>query len=337
MPAYHDGKIDVHTHKLPQTYREALERASLGSSIRFPAWSPTMHLEMMDRHGIGASILSIAYPGTHWGDAEAAKRLARRLNEEAAETVAAEPRLGSFATLPLPDVALACAEAVHALDVLKLDGVSVLASYAGKYLGHPDYDPLLEVLNERAAAVHVHPTVHPSTETVALGVPNFLLEYPFDTTRAAVGLLFADALERYPNVKFILSHGGGTLPFLVWRIAAIATWQMSQPPADEAFLKERFRTSLTTRYEAVTPELIRSLVRRFWFDTALSPDRGTLSAVREIADPARILFGSDWPYAYETFVAAEIAELEKPNTATQHERVAIDRGNALALVPRLAA
>ncbi len=331
-----EGRIDVHCHSVPPSYREALQDASLGANVRIPEWNPELALAMMDRHGIAASVTSLSVPGTHLGNDREAQLLARRCNEEAADIVAKHPRLGAFGTLPLPNVELACQEAAYALDTLELDGIGLLTGYGGQYLGHPDYDPLLAVLDQRSAVVHIHPAVHPSTKSVSLGIPNFVLEYPFDTTRAAVNLLFADALERFPNIKFILSHGGGTLPFLAWRVSAIATWQLSQPPASERFLKNNFQTRLTAKYDEVTPDLMRSLLRRFWYDTALAPDHGSMAAIRAVADPSRILFGSDWPYAYETFVADEIRQLGSAGTVSETERRDIERNNAKALFPRFA-
>jgi len=330
-------RIDVHCHSLLPSYKKALQDAALGVNVRLPPWSPELALDMMDRHNIAASITSISVPGTHLGDDDKARDLARRCNDEAAAMTARNGRLGAVATLPLPSVGFACGEAERALDQLNLDGVGLLTGYHGKYLGHPDYDELLAVLNDRAAVVLIHPAVHPSTRMVELGVPNFVLEYPFDTTRAATNLLFADALERFPNIKFVLSHGGGTLPFLAWRIAAIAAWQMSTPPAGERFLKDNFPTALTTKYDVVTPDLVYALLKRFWFDTALVPDRAALGAVRELADENRILFGSDWPYAYDVAVEDEVRQIECDAALPAEVRSRIERLNAFALFPRVKA
>src|SRR4029077_1312197 len=129
--------------------------------------------------------LSLGARGVHFGDDARAAELARALNDEAAGICACSPRLGSFATLPLPDIDSACTEASRALGGLGLDGVLLLTSYGGCYLGHPSYDPLLEVLDAHEATVLVHPAVHPSMDHIDVGVPAFMLEYPFDTTRAA--------------------------------------------------------------------------------------------------------------------------------------------------------
>jgi 6-methylsalicylate decarboxylase len=330
-----DGLVDVHLHAMPTRYKAALQQA-LGPSARTPDWSPEQALEMMDRHHIEAAVLSLSAPGVHFGDDARARELARALNDEAAEISARYPRLGSFATLPLPDTESACTEAIRALDVLGLDGVAILTSYAGCYLGHPSYDPLLEVLDAHEATVFVHPAVHPSMDQVDIGVPRFMLEYPFETTRAAVNMIFADVLERFPRVRFILSHGGGTLPYLSWRIATIAMRQLSQPPAHERGLRDRYPTPLTTRRETVTADSVKRLMRRFYFDVALTADPSGLGALVAFADPSRILFGSDWPYAHEQIVADEMCSINDETVVPVTARVRIGRANAAALFPRLA-
>lgn len=328
-------RIDVHNHSVFPTYRTAL-RAKLGDKVRLPAWSPELALELMDRQGIHAAVTSIGTPGTHLGDDTDARVLARDCNDEAAAMSADFPRLGAFATLPIPAVEAACEEALRSLDELELDGVCLLASYQGRYLGHPDFDPVLEVLNERAATILVHPTVHPSTQQVDVNVPHFMVEYPFDTTRAAVNLLFADALERFPRIRFILAHAGGVLPYLVWRISAVATYQLSDPPADERFLRDNYQNALITRLGSVTPGDVKDLLGRFYYDTALSPTNVQLSALQDLTTPSHILFGSDWPYAYENFVSAEVESLGNQTVFSDKEMAKINRENALGLFPRLA-
>ena len=93
--------------------------------------------------------------------------------------------------------------------MLKHDGVSLFASYGENFLGDPLFDPLLEALDERGAVVFVHPGLHPSSKGFALPWPAFMMEYLFDTTRAAVNLVFSGAIDRFPRIRFILPHAGG--------------------------------------------------------------------------------------------------------------------------------
>jgi predicted TIM-barrel fold metal-dependent hydrolase len=312
------NRIDVHFHAIPEFYRNALTEAGRGATISTgtPAWSEAAAREVMDANDIATAILSISQPGVHFGDDAAARRLARRCNSYFAEKIAREPaRFGSFAVTPLPEIAGALEEIAFALDELRLDGVGLLASYGEKFLGDPVFDPVLELLNERHATVFVHPNFHPASRRIDLGLPGFVVEFPFDTTRAAVNLIFSGAPTRFSNVRFILAHAGGTLPYLAPRLEAAL--------------------AIDRRYVGIAPEQIRSAIRSFWYDTALSAGPAALLALQAVADPARIVFGSDWPYAPPKLVSDSIAGL------TAHLsppiRQAVESKNATALFPRLAA
>ena len=302
-------RIDVHCHTIPDFFREAVrESGHVSTSGVFPPWNPQLALETMDRNGIAAAITSISYPGVHFGDDAKARALARRCNEFAGDLIARWPaRFGAFATLPLPDIDGSLLE----LEASRLEGVCLLASYNGVYLGESLYDPLLEDLDRRGTVVFIHPGMHPSSRETGLRWPGFMMEFLFDTTRAAVNLLFSGALERYPRIRFILAHAGGVLPYFSWRLAVA--------PMISPLLK------------GWTEERILAGIRSFWFDTALSPGPQTLGCLREVAEPARILFGSDWPFAPEGVTTKSVAALDAMDGA---QRRSIGRDNALALFPR---
>jgi predicted TIM-barrel fold metal-dependent hydrolase len=329
------GRIDVHCHSMTPAYRAAI--ANLGAIIRTPDWSPPMALEFQDRHGIAAGVYSLSVPGTHHGDDAKARILARRVNEESAEFVARNSkRFGAYATLPIPDMDGACEAARQALDVMKLDGVGLLASYDGVYLGQPLFDPLFEVLNERSTVVLIHPNNHPTTVNVKTGISpgigNFLIEFLFDTTRSALNLMFTGALDRFPKIRFILAHAGGTLPYTAWRLADIIGRQMTVAPWDS-----QYPSPFMQRYAGrVTPELVFSQLRRFWYETALAAGPSTMGSLKAVADPTRIVFGSDWPYCPSEMADDMIAALADNTMLDAGERAAIERGNALALFPRFA-
>lgn len=330
------GRIDVHCHSMSPAYRAAIK--AISPIIRTPEWTPEKALAFFDRHRMAAGILSLSTPGTHLGDDAAARDLARRVNEEAASYIAAAPsRFGAFATLPIPDIEGACREAEFALDVLKLDGVGLLASYEGVYLGDPRFEPLMQVLDARRAVVLIHPNNHPTTEQVKRGISpgigNFLVEFLFDTTRAALNLVFFDVLERYPNIRFILCHAGGTLPYVAWRLADIMTRQMNEPPWDT-----QYPSPFMTRHgKGLTREMVFSELKRFWYETALSAGRQSLATLKEVAAPERILFGSDWPYCPDTMTGDMLEDRLGSGMFTAEQQQAIDRGNALQLFPRFAA
>ncbi|TMJ67531.1 MAG: amidohydrolase, partial [Alphaproteobacteria bacterium] len=207
-------RIDVHFHLIPPFYREAVYAAGRGPAIgRYPEWTPQLGLDLMDAYGTEVALTSLAQPGVGFGSEASARALARRCNDYAAELIARWPkRFGAFGTVPMGSMQDALEEIAYSLDALKFAGVSLFASYGEHFLGDARFDPVLEILNERAAVVFVHPGLHPSSAALALPWPSFIMEYLFDTTRAAVNLIFSGALERFPRIRFILPHAGGLVP-----------------------------------------------------------------------------------------------------------------------------
>jgi 6-methylsalicylate decarboxylase len=310
-------RIDVHFHLLPQFYCDMVYAAGRGPAMgRYPAWSPELALEAMDRFGIETALTSLGQPGVGFVDPEAARALARRCNEYAADMNMKWPkRFGAFATLPMSHPDHTIAEIDHALDTLKFAGVNLFASYGEIFLGDPDLDPVMEALNARDAVVFLHPGLNPSSQGLKLPWPAFMMEYLFDTTRAAANLVFGGALERFPNIRFILPHAGGLVPYFSWRLA--------QSPAIDPRMPQK-------SYD----EVMR-LLGRFWYDNALSPGEAAWASLRTVASPDRIVFGSDWPFGKEPVIAEAVRTYEALDSIGPELRAAIDRGNALSLFPSL--
>jgi predicted TIM-barrel fold metal-dependent hydrolase len=308
-------RIDPHFHIIPAFYAEAVYAAGSGPAIgRYPDWSPELALEIMDRFDIAAAITSLAQPGVGFCPAAEAKALARRCNDYAAELNARWPkRFGAFGTVPMADIAGAVDEVGHALDTLKFSGVSLFASYDGKFLGDPAFDPVMAALNERDAIVFVHPGTHPTNKLLQLPWPGFMMEYLFDTTRAVVNLVFGGALARYPRVRYILPHAGGLVPYFSWRLSV-------SPMID-------------ARLPQISREDVFAQLKRFWYDIALSPAEQTWGCLQRVAAPDRIVFGSDWPFA-NARVTAEAMTSYEALALVPAQRAAIDRDNALKLFPQ---
>ena len=198
--------------------------------IDLPDWSPSAALKFMDGHGIATGVLSVSTPGVHLGDDAEARKWAREVNEYTADLVRADPgRFGLFATLTLPDVEGAIAEAGYALDTLHADGVVLLANNAGRYLGDPGFAPLLAYLHSRQAIVFVHPGELPA-EPVP-GIPSFTADFLLDTTRTAISLILSGAMKKYHGIKFILAHAGGFVPYIAYRILLTMVSQENKAPA----------------------------------------------------------------------------------------------------------
>src|ERR1700691_2180615 len=215
--------VDVHHHILPDVFWRATNDAHNPVGGISPApWSKESTLSFMDDAGIDVAITSISTPGVHMGDDAAARDLARRVNELSAELIQERPdRFGGFAALPLPDVDGALRELEYGLDVLKLDGVVLFSNARGIYLGDKRFKPLFDEFERRKAVVFVHPTASPDPSAHSLGLPDTLIDFTADTTRAVTQLHYGNTFARTKNVKYIFSHAGGTVPYLATRIGVV--------------------------------------------------------------------------------------------------------------------
>jgi predicted TIM-barrel fold metal-dependent hydrolase len=308
-------RIDVHFHLIPPFYSEAVYAAGRGPALgRYPDWTPQLALDLMDACGIEVALTSLAQPGVGFGSAAEGEALARRCNDYAAELIARWPqRFGAFGTVPMRATQGALDEIAYCYDTLKLDGVSLFASYGEKFLGDPSFDPVLDALNGRDAVVFIHPGLHPSSKGLALPWPAFMMEYLFDTTRAVVNLTFSGAIERFPRIRFILPHAGGLVPYLAWRLSV-------SPMIDK-------------RLPQMSRDRVYAGLAHFWYDNALSPGVETFGSLDRVARPERIVFGTDYPFANPR-VIAEAVKTHKSGFLSAARRAAIDHTNALALFPR---
>ena len=305
------ARIDTHQHIVPPAYSAWLDSKGISAGgLPIPAWSADSAITLMDESEIATGIVSVSTPGVHLGDDTEARNKAREVNEFAAEVVKDRPdRFGFFATVTLPDVDGAIAEAEYALGTLNADGIILLANIRGTYLGDPSFDPLMQALDERGAVVFEHPSTLPA-EPVP-GIPPYSADFLLDSTRAAINMAHNGVLDRYPNLKIIISHGGGFIPYAAERFASMC----SQEGTAEAGLAN---------------------LRRFYFDTALTASANAMPSLLAFADPTHITFGSDWPYAPAQRSKQFTANLDAYDLPTK-TRQAIDRGNAERLFPRLAA
>ncbi len=307
-------RIDVHQHILPPFYRDALAASGIADAggRALPEWSPDAALELMDLLGTATGIVSVSTPGTGFlNDTSEASDLARRLNDYTAGIAAEHSgRLGYFATLPMPDIGAAAAEAARALDELAADGVVLLANNQGRYLGGAGQDELWRCLDERGAVVFVHPAELPAPAVD--GIPPFAADFLLDTTRAAYLLVRGGIVRRYPGIRVILSHAGGFVPYASHRMAVAIAGETGRSPLD---VLDDFRS--------------------FYFDTALSSSPAALPTLLAFARPGHILFGSDWPFAPTR--AGQYFANGLDDTLGPAALMAVNRTNATALFPRLAA
>ncbi|OLR92901.1 amidohydrolase family protein [Actinokineospora bangkokensis] len=308
-----NGAIDVHAHYLTPRLRAAMEAAGHSRPDGMPAipeWTPQLALSTMDGTGVATALLSVSSPGVHFGDDAQARELARAVNDEGAEVVAAHPgRFGLLASLPLPDLDGALTELARACDALGADGITLHTHHAGKRLDHPDHEPLLAELDRRGTAVFLHPTSPPCWEAVSGGLPRPVVEFPFETTRAVTGLVLSGTLQRYPGIRFIVPHAGATLPALADRIAAMSLIA-GGPPVD-----------------------VLGALRGLHYDVAGFPLPRLLPALLTLTE--NLLYGSDFPFTPDPVVRGLAQLLADTDALTPRQRSAMQRERALGLFPRL--
>jgi len=306
-------RIDVHHHILPPRYTSWLRAQGIHAAggRELPAWSVEATLAMMDAREIAKAIVSVSAPGVHPDankrDDAAARAMARAVNEFTARVVQDHPsRFGFFATLTLPDVDGALAEAEYAFDTLGASGVILLASTHGQYLGAPEHETLFAELERRRAVVFVHPSVPPGPSIE--GIPPFAIDFLLDTTRSAYRLVQSGVVRRFPNVKIILSHAGGFVPYASYRMML----------------------GLAAEGRASTDAILEDF-RSFYFDTAISGTPAALPSLLAFAKPGHVLFGSDWPFLPAPIIGHFTSLLDGYAALDADGHAAIDRRSAAHL------
>src|SRR4029077_8864590 len=301
------GVAPAHHFSVPKLIAESTAKGITQTGLQ--DWTPQKSLDQMDKGSVATSMISISDPGVWFGDNTAARALARECNDYAAKLIKDYPgRFGLFATLPLPDVDGSLLELEYALDKLKADGACVLSSYGGNYLGNPKFAPLMDELNRRKAVVFCHPYCAAcGTQTVLSDGQNRGIEFVFDTTRTIVSLLSTATVARCPAIRFIWSHGGGTVPYI------------------------------TSRLNGVAQQLPKGLIyelQKFYYDTAQAFNPYTLPSFKKLVPPSHILFGTDFPLGGGSGLAVSKGLIDNGGFS-EGELHGIDRENALGLLPRL--
>ncbi|MFF0448377.1 amidohydrolase family protein [Streptomyces sp. NPDC004609] len=315
------ARIDVHHHFTAPSWVTWAEKKGLVTRARLPWWTKwdlTATLALMDDAGIATSVVSPAMPTRGFRDSAQLRESVNVVFDAVQELTTTHPdRFAFFAPVFPDDLKTSRWSLARGLDTYGALGVQTKACSNGVYLGDRSHDALLAELNERSAVISTHPLELPGTDPArpaVPGIPSFLCDFPLDTTRAAVNLILNGTLDRYPDLSFILPHGGGFLPYIATRV-------------------EHFAGLLTPPVE---PSRVRDYLHRFHYDTAAPMAPSSTPTLLSVADPSRILFGSDWPATS----AATITELASPAldgdpALTARHRRGINRDNALRLLPPL--
>ena len=304
--------VDVHHHFYPEFLMRAWAGASLtGDWADYKAhfakppytdWSPESALALLDATGIETAVLSLPAGTVGFLEGRAQQEMVRRINTFAVQLGRDYPgRFGLFALLPMPQIAASIAEISHALDELGTAGIGLMTSYGNRWLGHPDFVPVLAELDRRGAAVHVHPKSPPCCAGMIHSNPwgaSALLEFPYDTGRTIFDLLQSGALVRYPNIRWIFSHLGGVIPFLAGRLRDVGP----------GFWKD---------LDSVAPRGIDHEFRRLHYDIAACSYEPTMQAALAYLPVSQMLFGTDHPHYDVASTVANFASLALPDGAAQ--------------------
>ncbi len=314
-------RIDVHAHFVPEFYREAQVAAGHSKPdgiAAIPPWDAPMALRTMDELGVATAFISITSPGVHFGDDAQARHLCRLVNAEGARLQREHPgRFGHLASVPLPDVEGSLSEAAYALDVLGADGLLLETNHHGVYLGDERLEPLYAELDNRSAAVLIHPTSPACSCSPRLDAkfPRPAFEFIFETTRAVIDLVVAGVLQRHPKIRFIVPHAGAALPVLMSRVD-LALPMLASPGTPP-------------------PPTLREAMRALHFDLAGVPVPTLLRALLEVADESRLHYGSDYPYTPAAACERLMQALETTPLLDDRLRAGIWRENAKKLFPSL--
>jgi len=308
-------RIDVHHHVVPSFYVKEMEKEIEATGHPAPAWSPASSIEAMDKNGVATSMLS---PMTRVvqdslsDKSERARKLARQNNDFQAQLVRDYPgRFGNFAALPLPDTEGSLREIEYAYETLKADGVAIWTSYRDKWPGDPAFVPVFEELNRRKAIVFMHPAAPLCCRDLQPGVADSVVEYDFDVGRAVTSFLKHNTFRRFPEIRFIIPHSGGTLPVLANRISEV----MPEP-----------------RSEKVAADMIEQL-KQLYYEVAHATYPAPLTALTKLVPVSQFMFGSDFPIV---LFPVTINPLDRFGFSPA-DLYAVNRGNAERLFPRLKA
>jgi predicted TIM-barrel fold metal-dependent hydrolase len=298
--------IDVHQHCFPPEYKAVLDEC--GVTVRalndapVPSWSPEGHLAGMDETGVATGILSIT------GGFIYSRTLTRRCNEYFARLISDYPgRFGAFAVLPFPDLEGTLKEIEYSIDQLKLDGVGLMTNVQGHYLADPEYAELFDELNRRKMVVCIHPNDPPYGSLGKVNAPWAMIEFPLETTRTVGQMMYSGLLERCPDIRFILPHAGGAIPFVAERYSD--------------FLRKK---------DAIVQ------LKRQYYDTSGAANAYALRSLQELVEPSHILFGSDFGMggSNSTMLSMTINKLRKYDGFDKKTLMLVERENALELFPR---
>jgi aminocarboxymuconate-semialdehyde decarboxylase len=323
--------IDFHNHYYPPEYVTALENPASKSSVKVTYdgdGNPCVHYpgdynilvpghrdidyrqRVLDEHGVTMQVVTFTTPGVHVETPETARAWARMVNDAFARVaVERRGRFTALATLPLNDPEASVAELERAMRVLGLPGAMVFSNVNHVALADARFEPLWKKADELKAVIYIHPTDPAGVEAMLDYWLMPLVGFLMDTTLAAAKLVFSGVVERYPNIRWVLTHMGGAIPYLAerldrgYRAFADCRANISRPPSE--------------------------YLRTFYYDT-VNFNPSALALALDFAGPDRVLAGSDYPHQIGS-IPLMIATLDRVD-APADVKEKIRASNAAALL-----
>jgi aminocarboxymuconate-semialdehyde decarboxylase len=309
--------VDVHNHFYPPEYLDALRSGESAVRVTMDGeGNPLLHYPgdynvavrghrdidyrqgVLDGEGVTTQVLTLTTPGTHVESPTRAAGLAQLVNDAFARIVADRaPRFAALATLPLNDPRASVVELQRAVEELQLPGAMLFSNVNGVALSDERFWPLYEAADGLDAVLHIHPTSPVGVEAMTEYWLMPLVGFPFDTTLAAAKLVFSGVAERFPRIRWVLSHLGGAIPYLAERL-------------DRGF--HAFRECRT--HIAKPP----SEYLKTWYYDTVNFDTRALALAIEFAGARQVLAGSDYPHLIgsvkgmlESIEGLDVADAEK--------------------------
>jgi len=303
-------RIDVHHHIVPPAWLNAMDIIGR-TNPPLARWSVQRTLDDMDKGGVATSITSPTAPQVSTLGIPVAIKIARDSNEFSKKMESDHKgRFGTFAMLPMPHIDATLKEIEYAFDTLKVDGVGILTNYGDKWLGYPYFDPIWAELNRRKATVYTHPSDANCCVNLVQAVPSSAIEWGTDTTRTIANLIFGGSAQKFPDINWIFSHGGGALTSFSERFLL----QMPSGPPYQG---------------KISREQVQALLNRFHYDTAQVANSVALGALAKLVPVSQIVYGTDFPYRTAADHTKGLTAFFSPDDLKK-----VDRDNALRLLPR---